>query len=116
MEQQTDTTPKAMPAITIGRLADDPTALGVIRPADDSWQLVIDKDGFPVFYIRCKLEEGDVAATGMLCVDDLLPPEMGSLADVMRSTFGRDCTREESDAEFAKFQERIAATGRPCPR
>jgi len=109
MEQQ-------MPAITIGRLADDPTALGVIRPADDSWQLVIDKDGFPCLYIRCRLEAGDVAESGMLCVDDLLPPGMGSLADVMRSTFGGECTPEEAEQAHAEHIERITAANRPCPR
>jgi hypothetical protein len=115
MEQnETATTaPAAMPAITIGRYDNDPTALGVIRPADDSWQLVIDKDGFPVFYFRVKTEEGE---TGLMCVDDVLPPEMDGVKGLMLGAFGDECTEEEAEKAHAEFQARIEASARPCPR
>ncbi len=123
MEQQNETTtqaPASMPAITIGRFDADPTALGVIRPADDSWQLVIDKDGYPVFYFRVNVGTDAapdvVAATAMMCVDDLLPPEMGGLKDIMKSIFSGEPTPEEAQECFDEFQERIATANRPCPR
>jgi hypothetical protein len=116
MEQQNETpteAPKSLPAITIARYDADPTALGVIRPADDSWQLVIDKDGYPVFYFRVQAEDGE---TGLMCVDDVLPPEMDGVKGLMQGTFGEPCTEEEAEKAHAEFMQRIEAAARPCPR
>ncbi len=102
-----------LPAITIARYDADPTALGVIRPADDSWQLVIDKDGYPVFYFRVKVEDG---VTGMMCVDDMLHPDMEGVRGLMQGTFGEPCEGAEADKCFEEFQQRIGTANRPCPR
>lgn len=107
-----------MQPITIGRFADDPTAQGVIRPADDSWQLVVDKDGFPHLYIRCPLEQEspDDPPSGMLCVEDLFPSGMDDIPTLMQSTFGGKCTPEEEEQAHAEHIAKITASGRPCPR
>jgi hypothetical protein len=113
-------TPKKMPAITVGRYDEDPTALGVVRADDGSWQVVIDKDGFPVFYFRVQAEpltEGGPPTAGWMCVDDMLPPEMEGVKGLMQGVFGQPCPEgPEADAAFEEFQQRIEAAGRPCPR
>lgn len=98
--------------IKIGRFDDDPTAQGVVRPADDSWQVVVDSEGFPHFYIRVQYEDGKA---GKLCLDDVLPDGL-SVASLMRGTFGGALSEEDEAAAIAEHNARIAATGRPCPR
>jgi hypothetical protein len=100
--------------ISIGRLTEDPTAQGVIRPEDGSWQLVIDKEGYPHLYVRVKCDEGH---TGMLCIEDMMIGEGEvTIPDLMQSTFGGDLTGEEEAEAFKEHMERIARTKRPCPR
>lgn len=108
-----------MQPITVGRFEDDLKAQGVIRPADDTWQLVIDAEGFPHLYVRCKLEQDtpEDPASGMVCVEDFFHPEMGlTIPDLMRSTFGGKLSPEEEDAAHAEYLAKMEATGRPCPR
>lgn len=108
------TATKKMPAVTVGRYEDDPTALGVVRAEDGSWQVVIDKDGFPVFYFRVQAE-GEV--TGMMCVDDMLHPDFEGVKGLMQGIFGEPCSDgPETDAFHEEHQARIVAAGRPCPR
>jgi hypothetical protein len=97
--------------IKVTRFKDDPTAQGVIRPADDSWQLVIDKDGYPHFYIRCRLENG----VGMLCLEDMFEPSI-TIPELMQSTFGGVLPPEDAEVAYKEHMERIARTNRPCPR
>lgn len=108
-----------MQEITIGRFDDDPKAQGVIRPKDDSWQLVIDAEGYPHLYIRCPLEQEhpDDPASGFLCVEDMFHPEMGiDIPTLMKSSFGGKPTPEEEDAAHAEYLEMMEKTKRPCPR
>jgi hypothetical protein len=87
--------------ITIGRLADDPEAQGVIRPADDSWQLVIDKEGIPHLWVRTKSAEGD----GMIAVDLFLVEDV-TVKALMLSEFGGELT---DPAEIAEAEQTWAA-------
>lgn len=105
--------------ISIGRLADDSDAQGVIRPADESWQLVIDKDGYPHLYVRVKVGddvgEGDFAGTGLFCVEDLMPDD-AKIRDIMQSTFEGKLTPEEEEAAHAEYLESRKNNPIPCPR
>jgi len=107
-----------MQDITVGRFDADPTAQGVIRPKDDSWQLVIDAEGYPRLYIRCNLEQEspDDPTSGFLCIEDLLPPEFGGIPDIMKSSFGGKLTVEEQDDAHSEYMQRVEETKRPCPR
>ena len=104
--------------ITIGRLADDPEAQGVIRPADDSWQLVVDKDGFPHLMIRVHLavhDDGD-PSSGMIPLDMFLT-EGTTVRDLMSSEFGGEVTDPaEIEACLEDFERFKSITGCPCPK
>lgn len=102
-----------MQSITIGRFDQDPQAQGVIRPEDGSWQLVIDKEGYPHLYLRIKLDEK--GGTGMLCLEDMLD-EQTTIPDIMKSTFGGQLSGEEEAEAMKEYEERKIRTGIPCPR
>lgn len=107
-----------MKNIIIGRCENDPEAQGVIKPEDDSWQLVIDKDGYPHLYVRCKLEatRPDDPKTGLLAIDDVLPPEM-QVRDLMQSIFGGAVEDPEEVAKCAEEWSKLHVDrGVPCPR
>jgi hypothetical protein len=99
--------------ITVGRLPQDPEAQGVIRPADNSWQLVIDKDGFPHLWLRVKGQDGE---TGMVPLDMFLQEDC-SVKDIMMSEFGGEITDEseigEALLDWESAKERL---GIPCPK
>lgn len=100
-----------MQDITIGRFDKDPEAQGVIRPKDGSWQLVIDKDGYPHLYIRCGLEGHP--SGGLLCLEDMTVDGV-TIPELMKSTFGGQLSPEE---EAKAIEEHLARVGdRPCPR
>jgi hypothetical protein len=102
--------------ITIGRFHEDPEAQGVVRPADDSWQLVIDKDGFPHLYLRVKLDpKPGEPDTGLLCVEDLLPAG-GKIRDLMQGSYGGEISPEEEEAARAEFLAERETSGIPCPK
>lgn len=99
--------------ITVGRLPEDPEAQGVIRPADDSWQLVIDKEGFPHLWLRVKGEDGE---TGMIALDQFLQDDC-SVKAIMLSTFGGGLTDESAIAEAeAYWKSAKDKLGLPCPK
>jgi hypothetical protein len=101
--------------ITVGRFEEDPSAQGVIRPSDESWQLVIDKDGYPHLYISVKCEED--GHTGLLCIEDMLIGN-GELTipDLMKGTFGGHLSGEEESKAMQEYLARKEKTGIPCPR
>ena len=103
--------------IKVERYKANPEAQGVVRPKDNSWQLVIDREGYPHLYVRCKLEDaGDgKPGTGMLCIEDMLIEKM-TIPDLMKSEFGGKLTPEEEQEAHAEFLARKEATGIPCPR
>jgi hypothetical protein len=106
-----------MQSISIGRFDADPEAQGVIKPEDGSWQLVIDKEGYPHLFIRCQLEvesEGD-PSEGLLNIDDMLPPGV-TVPDLMKSKFGGKLPPEEEEKAAEEWAARKAANGIPCPR
>jgi hypothetical protein len=98
--------------ITVGRLAEHPEAQGVIKPADDSWQLVIDKGGFPHLWVRVKTEDGK---TGYVPTEMFMQDGMG-IKDIMLSTFGGEVLEgpelEEAEKDWAHTKEQL---GIPCP-
>lgn len=102
--------------ITIGRLNDD-DAQGVIKPADDSWQLVIDAEGFPHLYIRVKIaQEGSEPTTGLLALDDMLIGQM-SIKDLMSGgEFGGELSPDEIESAHAWYEKVRAENPVPCPR
>ncbi len=103
-----------MYSIKVGRFEQDPTAQGVVRPEDDSWQLVVDKDGYPHLYIRVKSEEGE---TGLLCIEDMLIGDGNlTIPDLMKGTFGGQLPPAEEEAAHQDFLARKERTGIPCPR
>lgn len=106
-----------MQNITIGRYDKDPEAQGVIEPADKSWQLVLDKDGFPHLYIRCQIEDiGDgKPGCGMICVEHFMQPET-SIRDLMQSVFSGKLTPDEEKAAAVEFVDYNERHGIPCPR
>jgi len=100
-----------MQNVTIGRFDADPDAQGVIKPDDNSWQLVIDKEGCPHLYLRVALEEG---GTGMLALDDLLPDNL-SVRELAGSSFGGALSPEEEREAQEELAARRAAAPIPCP-
>lgn len=109
-----------MQSITIGRFDDDPQAQGVIRPADNRWQLVIDKDGYPHLYVQVQIENDDGEGThpGMFAVEDMLPKELGGMKDLMDGgVFGGKLTGEEEAKAHAEYTKDCEDGRRPpCPR
>lgn len=104
--------------IRIRRYADDPTAQGVIVPADESWQLVIGADGTPHLYLRINVEPdepGGEMIRGWLAIDDVLPPD-GQTRDLMRSTFGGKLSPEEEVAAYEEICAQREVSPVPCPR
>jgi hypothetical protein len=100
--------------ITIGRFQEDPQAQGVIRPEDGSWQLVIDKEGYPHLYVRVKDEDG---VLGLLCIEDMMIGEGDiSIPELMQSTFGGKLTSEEEESAMKEWEERKERLRIPCPK
>ena len=103
--------------IIIGRLENDDQAQGVVRPQDGSWQLVIDKEGYPHLYVRVKDEDGLV---GMFCVEDMFIGKDGddtiTIKDLMTSTFGGKLSPEEEAKAIEEYNTSREKTGIPCPR
>lgn len=94
-----------MQRITIGRLKEDPEVQGVVRPEDNSWQLVIDKEGFPHLWVRTNVElEKGKMGQGMMDIDDVLPEGM-TIKELMQSSFHEPCEPPEGSGE-----------GGPCPK
>lgn len=104
-----------MYSIKVGRFEEDPQAQGVICPDDESWQLVIDKDGYPHLYVKVQFEEGDKHEEGLFCVEDIFPDEL-TIPDLMKSKFGGKLSPEEEEKAHAAFMARKERTGIPCPR
>lgn len=105
-----------MQPITVGRLESDPEAQGVIRPADNRWQLVIDKDGYPHLYVEVKFREGGELITGMFAVEDMLIEQM-TVRDLMDGGEFGEPLKPEEEAGAAEWYEKFRE-GRPipCPR
>lgn len=103
-----------MQNITIGRFDKDPQAQGCIRPENGSWQLVLDKDGFPHLWIQVTLEEDGKPIKGMLCLEDLLPPEQSVQTLMGGGGVFEVPTQEEQDKAYAEYCNTEREI--PCPR
>lgn len=101
--------------IKIGRFVEDPTVQGVVEPEDRSWQLVIDKDGYPHLYVAVKLEDEPGVETGFFCVEDLLPDDC-KIKDLMQGSFGGKLPPEEEQAAYEEWIASKEKTAIPCPR
>jgi len=97
-----------MQNIIIGRFASDPEAQGCVKAEDGSWQVVIDKDGLPHFWIRVHVEGGE---TGMLCLDHMLPAPVPEL--MTEGEFGGELTGPELEAAVREYESQPQP---PCPR
>lgn len=106
-----------MQNITIGRFEKDDTAQGAITPGDKSWQLVIDKDGFPHLYVAVNIRSDAGELTkGMVCVEDFLIEKL-TIRDLMSGgEFGGELVEDEEEAAHAEYLASREATGIPCPR
>ena len=104
-----------MQNITIGRFEADDTAQGAITPGDKSWQLVIDKDGFPHLYVRAPLTIDGEKTSGMVLLDEFLQDGV-TVRELMESEFGEPIPEDQLDAAYAECMERRGALGVPCPR
>ena len=101
-----------MDNIHIKRYENDDEISGCIEPEDRSWQLLIDKEGFPRLIVRVKSEEEDGRLVhGYMAVDDILPPGM-SIPEVMQGTFGGQLPPEEEQ----RLLEEGFGSKAPCPR
>lgn len=89
---------------------------GEIEPESRAWRLVLDREGSPQLWIRTNLREADGSTRhGYVCVDDLLPVGMGSVADVMKSEFGDEPTPEDAHEAEEYWAERWAKqAGKRC--
>lgn len=104
--------------IAVQRLPEDPECQGVVRAQDGSWQVVIDKDGFPHLWIRVKGEPGkDGKPVSGLIPLDMFFADGVSVKDLMLSEFGGEITDEselaQANAEWLEIKERL---GIPCPK
>lgn len=106
-----------MQNITIGRFESDPEAQGVIRPGDDSWQLVIDKEGYPHLFVRVKIEqEGEEPTTGMFLLEHLLPDKLTVKSIMSEGSFGGALAPEEEEEAWQEYLQDKEERGLPCPR
>lgn len=112
--------------ITIGRPSPEqhPNAQAIIQPEDGRWQVVVDAEGFPHFYIEVPVsagaDTGGKTVKGMLCIEDmLLPYDDGSqptIRELMSEGQFEGELPEAEKAEAAADWERRRAEGRiPCP-
>lgn len=104
--------------IIVGRYDADPEAQGVVKSGDGRWQVVVDKDGFPHFYVQVNVrdDEGNLVK-GMFNLDDILPPGVESVRELMEGgEFGGALAPGEEEEALKEWQERKAKHGIPCPR
>lgn len=108
---------KILPDIIISRFETDPTAQGVIKPANGSWQLVIDKEGYPHLYLQVKIEDdAGQPVLGMLCLDDMLPDGL-SIQDLMsEGMFSERVSPAEEAEAFEEYSKDRQTRKIPCPR
>lgn len=100
--------------ISVQRLPEDPQAQGVIRAQDESWQLVIDKEGFPHLWVRAKLE--GTTNTGLVAIETFLHPDFGGIKDIMLSEFGGEVAPEDIPQAEADWEEERKRLGLPDPK
>jgi len=107
-----------MQNITIGRYEADPEAQGVVKSEDERWQVVVDKDGFPHFYVQVNIRDDDgKLVKGLFNLDDILGPNLNSVRELMEEgEFGGSLTPEEEEEAHKEWLERKAKLGIPCPR
>lgn len=101
-----------MQNLMIGRYDADPEAQGVVKPEDGSWQLVLDKDGYPHLYLRVNIGKGE---TGMLCLEDMLDSKL-SVRELMEGEFSEEPPEDQQEEAHAEYMARKAEHGIPCPR
>ena len=103
--------------IRVRRYPQDPEAQGVIEPADKTWQLVIDKEGYPVLYVTSptKDDQGN-AIRAYVAIDDFLEAGLKT-KDIMKSeAIAAEMTPEEEAAALAQYEAEREAYPIPCPR
>lgn len=100
-----------MENIQIKRFGSEEDVQACIEPENGSWQLLIDKDGFPRLYVRTRIEEDDGSILhGLLAIDDVLPEGM-TVPEIMQSSFGGSLSPEDEERLLAEGFESRA----PCP-
>ena len=87
--------------IEIVRYTDHPEGhQGVVEPTDKAWQLVIDKDGLPHFFVAGTYDGGKVA---MMDIDTLLPGDL-----TIASFVGADYSGDVDDETIAECEAELA--------
>ncbi len=105
-----------MQDITIGRCTSDPDALGVITPKDESWHLIIDKEGRPHLYVNVKLELEGKVVRRPFAVEYLFHDKL-TMEDLMEKIcFGGELSEEEEAEAFAEYTKDQETRKLPCPR
>ncbi len=103
-----------MQNITIGRFETDDTAQGAITPGDKSWQLVIDKDGYPHLYVRTSFDHEEQRVAGLVLVEDWLP-EGVTIRSLMEGET-EPCSPADEERGHAEWLARRDVNPVPCPR
>src|SRR6185369_4816089 len=100
-----------MVQINVKRFNDHPHEhQGSVRPEDDRWMLILDKQGDPHFFVRTLSGDGQ---TGWLDIDAMLG-EDGSgmtLRSLIDAEMGPDCSESMTEAEIAKALEGMFCPG-----
>ena len=105
-----------MQSISVGRYNADPEAQGLIKPEDGSWQLVIDRDGYPHLYVQVNVTHEGTLKRGLLCIDDMLPEGLSIRGLMSEGEFGGELTPEEEARAVEEYNRTRAESGIPCPR
>jgi hypothetical protein len=67
-------------------------------------------------FVESNIENKDgTKSKGLICLEDLLPPEM-CVKDIMNSSFGGELSPEEELEAQKELEASREATGIPCPR
>ena len=94
-----------MEKIIIERFENDPNGdLGCVSAEGGTWEVIVDKDGIPHFYVETNVERGDgTVDKAMFDVEDLMHDGM-TIADIMLSTFGGKLDPEEEEEACEEWQ------------
>lgn len=104
--------------VIVGRYDADPEAQGVVKSGDGRWQVVVDKDGFPHFYVQVNIRDDSGALVkGMFNLDDIMPEPIESVRELMEGgEFGGPLSAQEEQEALKEWGERKKKHGIPCPR
>lgn len=94
-----------MKKVLIERFENDPNGdVGRVADEDGAWEVIVDADGVPHFYVETNVERDDGTVTkGMFDLEDMLWHGM-TIADLMLSTFGGKLDPEEEEEALEEWE------------